>query len=68
MLAFPLLLMTTDFDEALPTATLPKFKDAGFKAKSAEAGGDATALKLMEEGEFVALLTTLRFPENVPAL
>jgi hypothetical protein len=68
MLVFPLLLITSDFDDVLPMATLPKFTDAGLKAKMADAGDAAAAFKLMDAGEFVALLTTLRFPENVPAL
>ena len=68
MLAFPVLLMTTDFDDVPPTEMLPKFNDVGFKVKSAEAGAVALAFSVKEVGEFVALLTTFKLPKNVPAV
>src|SRR5437868_15517802 len=68
MLALPLLLITTDLGEVLHMATLPKSKDGGFNARNAVGGAAATAVKLIDVGEFVALLTMFRFPENEPAL
>ena len=49
-------------------ATLPKSKEVGFNARKAVGGTDATAVKLIDVGEFVALLTMFRLPENEPAL
>ena len=67
MLAVPLLLITTDIGDVLPMPTLPKFRDVGLSVSNAAGGAAATAVKLIEIGELVALLTTFRFPENVPA-
>jgi len=68
ILALPLLLITTDLGEVLPMATLPKSKEVGFNARKAVGGTAATAVRLIDVGEFVALLTMFRFPENEPAL
>ena len=68
MLALPLLLTTADFDDELPTATLPKLKEEGFSDRNAEGAAVAVAVSGTEAGEFAASLTILRFPDAVPAV
>ena len=66
MLALPTLLMTMDFVEELPTATLPKSKVDGLIESTAEGAATPAPVKLTEVGEFVALLTTEICPEALP--
>ena len=68
MLALPLLLTTTDFDDEFPTATLPKLNEEGFRDRNADAGATAVAVSGTEAGEFAASLATVKFPDTVPAL
>lgn len=67
MLAFPVLLMATDLDDELPTATLPKLAETGLRERTAAAAVDAVAVSPTETGEFVALLAMTKVPEMEPA-
>jgi hypothetical protein len=65
-LALPLLMITTDLAEELPTATLPKFTEAGFTESNGAAGATATAVNPTGTEEFVASLRIFRLPEIEP--
>ena len=66
-----MLLTETDRAELLPTVTLPKFREEGFSAREAVAGGGgagATALKLTETVGLLASLLMARLPDILPGL
>jgi len=67
-LALPVLLITIDFDETLPTTTFPKLQDVGFKTM--EAAGATVPVPVAERvcGELVASLTSDRLPVAAPVL
>jgi len=67
ILALPMLLTTTDFVDELPTATLPKSKEDGFKDSTADGGATPVAVSPTEVGEFVASLTMFNVCATVPA-
>lgn len=67
-LALPVFAITTDFDEELPAATLPKFKEVGFRERAGLDGAVAITLSPTDIGDAAALLAIDSVPENVPAL
>jgi hypothetical protein len=64
------LLIATDCPELLPTVTLPKSNEDGFRTRVAVAGGGGdgvTAVKPTDTvGLVVELLMIVKVPENVP--
>ena len=67
-LALPVFVITTDFDEELPDATLPKPTEVGLRERTGEDGAAAVAVRPTDVGELAALLTIATVPERVPAL
>ena len=65
-LALPVLLITIDFDEVLPTTTFPKFQDVGFKTIEAAGAATPVPVKVRFAGEFGASLSTDTLPLPVP--
>ena len=65
-LALPVLLITIDFDEVLPTTTFPKFQDVGFKTIEAAGAATPVPVKVRFAGELGALLTTDTLPLAIP--